>query len=153
MATLTDLIIGGWCVDALVRRGWNASRVRQSILVTGTLLGLGILGAANTHSLQTALFWISLSFGGLAAAAPVGWSIPSLIAPHDSAGRIGGIMNFFSQCSAIAAPIITGYVASTGSFYRAFAIAAAFILVGVVSYLVLLGRIEPVAEPERVPRS
>src|SRR5690348_7022798 len=50
IATLTDLVIGGWMVDALIQRGWNAVRVRQVVLIGGTALGLGILGAARTES-------------------------------------------------------------------------------------------------------
>ena len=46
-ATLTDLVVGGWLVDALIRRGCDASRVRQTVLVVGTGFGLGILGAAH----------------------------------------------------------------------------------------------------------
>lgn len=147
-ATITDLFVGGWLVDALVRRGWNASRVRQVVLAVGTSLGLGILGAAYAHTPATALFWISVSIGGLGAAAPVAWSIPSLIAPRESVGKVGGIINFGNQISAIAAPIITGYIAAaTHSFAWAFAAAAAFLLVGVTGYVVLLGRIEAIPEP------
>ena len=150
VATVTDLLVGGWFVDWLVRRGRDASRVRQSVLVGGTVLGLGIFGAADAHTPALALIWISISIGGLAAAAPVGWSIPGLIAPRESVGRIGGIMNFFSQCSAISAPIITGFIASvSGTFYWAFATAGIFISIGVLCYVLLLGRIEPIAEPDR----
>ncbi len=49
-ATLTDLIVGGWLVDALIQRGWNAVRVRQVVLIGGTSLGLGILGAAHARA-------------------------------------------------------------------------------------------------------
>src|SRR3984885_5564471 len=31
-ATVTDLFVGGWLVDALVRRGWNASLVHKTVL-------------------------------------------------------------------------------------------------------------------------
>ena len=148
VATCSDLFVGGWLVDRLLRGGADASRVRKFVLVAGTTLGLGIFGAAGAHTPTQALFWISVAFGGLAAAAPVGWSIPALIAPRESVGRVGGIMNFFSQLSAISAPILTGYIASaTGSFFWAFAVAAVFIGVGVASYLFLLGRIEPIPEP------
>ena len=41
-ATVTDLVVGGWLVDWLIARGWNAGRVRKVILVTGTACGLGI---------------------------------------------------------------------------------------------------------------
>jgi len=50
--------------------------------------------------------------------------------------------------SAIAAPIITGYVASvTRSFAWAFAAATLFLLIGIGGYVFLLGRIEPIPDP------
>jgi MFS family permease len=147
-ATVADLI-GGATADALIKRGWDASRVRKTIIVFGMVCGLGILGAANAHTVTEALLWISLSISGLSAAAPVGWSVPSLIAPRGSTGTVGGIMNFSNQISGISAPIITGYAVSvTHSYFWAFAIASIYLLFGIASYVFLLGRIEQVpAEP------
>jgi ACS family D-galactonate transporter-like MFS transporter len=147
-ATFTDLVVGGWLVDMLVQRGWNAIRVRQFVLIGGTACGLGIFGATRASSPIEAVFWISISIGGLSAASPVGWSIPSLIAPRESVGTLGGIMNFCNQLSGIAAPIVTGYIsAATHSFSWAFGAAAAFLVVGIGGYVFLLGRIEPIPEP------
>ena len=147
-ATFTDILMGGWLVDKLIQRGRDASFVRQAILIGGTTLGLGVLGAAYAQSTTTAIIWISLAIGGLSAAAPVGWSVPSLIAPRESVGTLGGILNFGSQLSAIAAPIATGYIAqATHSFFWAFGAAAAFLLVGIAGYGFLLGRIETIPEP------
>jgi MFS transporter, ACS family, D-galactonate transporter len=147
-ATFTDLLMGGWLVDKLVQRGRDASFVRQAILIGGTTLGLGVLGAAYAQSTTTAVVWISLAIGGLSAAAPVAWSVPSLVAPRESVGTLGGILNFGSQLSAIAAPIATGYIAqATHSFFWAFGAAAAFLLVGIAGYGFLLGRIETIPEP------
>jgi ACS family D-galactonate transporter-like MFS transporter len=143
-ATVTDLI-GGWLADHLIRRGYDSSRVRKSFLVFGLACGMGILGAAHAHTAIRALFWISISLGGLAAAAPIGWSIPSIIAPRGAVGRVGGIVNFSNQLSGIAAPAITGFiVAATHSFAGAFIAAAVYLLLGIASYLLLLGRIEPI---------
>jgi ACS family D-galactonate transporter-like MFS transporter len=143
-ATVTDLIVGGWLVDSLIRRGFDANRVRKIILIGGTACGLGILGAAHAHTPVRALLWISLSIGGLSAAAPVGWSIPSFIAPRSSIGTVGGIVNFSNQISGIAAPIVTGYlVAAHESFAWAFGVSAVYLLVGIAAYLFLLGKIEP----------
>jgi MFS transporter, ACS family, D-galactonate transporter len=150
-ATVIELIVGGWLVDFLIHRGWNANRVRKVTLIGGTAFGLGILGTAHAHSAAQALFWISISIGGLSAAAPVGWSIPSLIAPRGSVGKVGGIMNFSNQLSGIAAPIITGYVvAATHSFAWAFGVSAAYLLVGIAAYGFLLGRIEPMPPQRRL---
>src|SRR5712691_3120149 len=148
-ATFTDLLVGGWLVDALIQRGWNPIRVRQVVLIGGTALGLGILGTAHAHSPVTALFWISMSIGGLSAASPVGWSIPSLIAPRESVGTLGGILNFCNQLAGIAAPIVTGYIVqATHSFSGAFAAATVFLLIGIAGYVFLLGNMAPIPDPE-----
>jgi ACS family D-galactonate transporter-like MFS transporter len=148
IATVTDLGIGGLLVDALLKRGWNGSKVRQVVLVVGMMFGVGIFGVASAKTPHQAVFWISVSLAGLAAAAPVAWSIPSLIAPRESVGRIGGIINFFSQMAGISAPIITGFVvAVTHSFHGAFVSAAVFLVVGIVGYVFLLGKIEAIPEP------
>jgi ACS family D-galactonate transporter-like MFS transporter len=147
-ATFCDLA-AGLGSDALIQRGWDASRVRKTVLVCGTTFGLGILGAAHAHTAAQALLWISLSIGGLSAAAPIGWSIPSMIAPRGSVGTVGGIVNLSNQISGIAAPIITGYVvAATRSYAWAFRIAAIYLCLGIGSYILLLGKIEQV-KPQR----
>jgi MFS family permease len=147
-ATLTDLVVGGWLVDALIQRGWNAVRVRQAVLIAGTSFGLGILGTAYAQTSAGAVFWISVSIGGLSAASPVGWSIPSLIAPKESVGTVGGILNFSNQLAAIAAPIVTGYVVQkTHSYAWAFVTATAVLLISIAAYIFLLGRMDPVPEP------
>lgn len=147
-ATVTDLVIGGWLVDALIERGWDANRVRLSVMVGGMGMGLAILGTARAHSAAFALVCVSIALGGLAAAAPVAWTVPSLISPRESVGRLCGIVNFGGQIAAISAPIVTGYIVSvTHSFAAAFVIATIILFLGIAGYLYLLGRIEPIPEP------
>jgi ACS family D-galactonate transporter-like MFS transporter len=147
-ATATDLLVGGWLVDALIQRGYDASLVRQTVLVAGTAFGLAIFGAARAHSTTAALIWISLALGGLAAAAPVAWTIPSLISPRESVGTLAGAVNLCGQLAAISAPIVTGYIVSAShSFAAAFVTATVILLLGIVGYIFLLGRIEPIPEP------
>jgi len=142
-ATATDLAIGGWLVDFLVKRGCNSSVVRRVVLIGGTAFGLGILGAAHAHNTTQALVWISVSIGGLAAAAPVAWSLPSLIAVRGNVGKVGGIINFCGQISGITASILTGYLVSASHSYAwAFAVAGAYLAVGISGYIFLLGKIE-----------
>jgi MFS family permease len=146
--TFTDLLVGGWMVDKLIRNGYDQSKVRKSVLLGGTVLGLAIAGAMFTHDPRVAVFWISISLGGLSAAAAVGWSLPSMIAPPNAVGKVGGIVNFGNQVAAIVAPIMTGYFAGpTNSFARAFGAAAIILFIGICSYVFLLGRIVPVPEP------
>jgi MFS transporter, ACS family, D-galactonate transporter len=79
--------VGGWLVDALIKRGYDQSAVRKTVLIGGTVFGLAVAGAMFTRNPVVAAFWISISLGGLSAAAPVGWSLPSLIAPRNSVGK------------------------------------------------------------------
>jgi MFS family permease len=150
VATATDLAIGGFLVDFLVKHGFGQSAVRRTVLIGGTAFGLGILGAAHAHSPSQALIWITVSLSGLAAAAPVAWSLPSFIARRPDVGKVGGIINFSGQVSGIVASILTGYLVSAHhSYASAFAVAAAYLAVGIAGYLFLLGRIEqPQVAPE-----
>jgi MFS transporter, ACS family, D-galactonate transporter len=147
VATVSDLFIGGWLVDALVRRGARPWLVRQSVLVGGLALGAALYGAGFAHTPRAALVWISIAMAGLGAMAPVGWSVPSLISPRESVGRIGGIMNFATQIAAISAPIVTGYFAGHNNFSGAFLIAAVVLAIGILGYALLLGKLRVIPEP------
>jgi MFS transporter, ACS family, D-galactonate transporter len=148
VATVTDLLVGGWLIDALLARGMDETRVRKSVLIGGMLLGLAVVGATQTSDPRWAIFWISISLGGLAAAAPVGWSLPSLIAPKGCVGAVGGLMNFMVNLMGIAAPIVTGVIVKqTHSFVGAFLAAGAVLVVGILAFIFLLGRIETMPPP------
>lgn len=148
IGTLTDLIVGGWLVDELIRRGYDPNRVRKTVLIVGLVMGFAVIGAAYTKDINVAVFWIAVAVAGIAFHAPVGWSIPALIAPHNSTGKIGGIMNFFNNLAGFFAPTVTGIiVARTGSFSIAIVTAAIILIVGVVAYGFVLGRIEKIPEP------
>jgi|SRR5579872_352783 len=148
VATFTDLAIGGWLVDYLISRGGEETRVRKTILVIGMILGLAVIGAAYTTNPNVAIVWISIALGGLAFAAPVGWSLPGLVAPKGSVGTVGGIMNFVNNIMGFVAPGVTGFiVGASNSFANAFITAGVVLLIGIVFYVFVLGKIEPIPEP------
>ncbi|MCL6454104.1 MAG: MFS transporter [Alicyclobacillus sp.] len=148
VATITDLLIGGWLVDRLIRNGHDPTRVRKTVLVIGMILGLAVIPAAFTTNANVAVVWIAIALGGLAFSAPVGWSIPSLIAPKGTVGTVGSIMNFLNNVMSIVAPIVTGYVVQfTGSFETAFVVAGVVLLLGILFYVVMLGKIEQIPSP------
>ena len=147
-ASLSDLLIGGFLVDHLIARGYDETKVRKTVLVAGMLLGLTVFGAVTTTDPLWAITWITIALTGLSAAAPVGSSIVSLIAPRGGTGTIGGIVNFTNNLMGVAAPVITGFIVGlTHSFAGAFLVAGVVLLVGIFSYVVILGRIEPIPEP------
>jgi ACS family D-galactonate transporter-like MFS transporter len=147
-ASAADLLVGGWLIDFLVGKGHDATRVRKTVLVIGMCTGLAVLGTTVAARPGIALVWISVALTGLSAAAPVAWSLPSLIAPKGGVGAVGGIMNFSNNMMGVVAPIVTGFVIGrTGSFVGAFLVAGLVLLAGVASFVFLLGRIEPLPAP------
>jgi sugar phosphate permease len=147
-ATVSDLLVGGWLIDRLIARGHDETRVRKTVLLAGMCAGLAVFGATTTVDPIRAIAWISLALSGLAAAAPVGWSLPSLTAPRGGVGTVGAIMNFANNLMGAVAPVVTGVIVGrTHSFTNAFLVAGVVLLTGVAAFVFLLGRIEPVPEP------
>ncbi len=149
VATITDLFIGGLLPDYLIRKGKDANVVRKTILIGGMICGLAVLGATQTTNPNWAIFWISISIGGLAASAPIGWTIPSIISPKGTVGTVGSIMNFINNITGFLAPVVTGYIVqATGSFAGGFMTAGVVLLLGIFFYTIVMGKIEPI--PERI---
>ena len=135
--------IGGLLVDRLIRRGWNPDKVRRSVLIAGTSAGLFIFAPAVVSQPLAALVCLSIAASGLAAASPVIWTLPSLLAPAVATGRVAAIINLSNQIAGISAPIATGYIIYwTHSFDGAFLLASIVLALGIASYIFLLGPIE-----------
>jgi sugar phosphate permease len=150
-ASLADLLIGGFLVDALIARGYDDTKVRKAVIVAGMVAGLAVLGVAFTTDLFWALLWISLALSGVSAAAPVASSIVSLISPRGGTATVGGLVNLVNNLAGAAAPIITGFIVDhTHSFSAAFVVAGIVLMVGIFSYVVVLGPIEPIPGPDPV---
>lgn len=146
-ATAFDILVGGWLLDKVIARGGDPSRTRKIFLVIGFTLGLTVGLAALTHNPILAVLFISISLGGLSMAAPIGWSLPAIIAPRGSVGAVGGFMNFVNSMVGTISTILTGFIAqATHSFSGPFLLAAAVMVLGLVFYTVVLGRIEQLPE-------
>ncbi len=145
LAAAVDFLIGGWLVDALIRRGRDPDLVRRGVLVGGTVCGLFIAAPAFTQRPLVVVVCLSFALSGLSAAAPVIWSLPSLLAPAGGTGKLASVINLANQFAAISAPVITGYlVHATHAFGAAFEVAALLVLGGIASYVFLLGRVDRV---------
>jgi ACS family D-galactonate transporter-like MFS transporter len=135
--------VGGLLVDRLIKQGFDPSKARRAVLVGGTSCGLFVLAPAFLHEPRIVLLCLTIALSGLAAASPVVWTLPSLLAPPGATGRVGALMNLSNQIAGITAPIVTGYISGwTHSFSGAFLLAAIVLLVGICCYVFLLGRIE-----------
>ena len=148
-ASLADLLIGGFLVDYFIARGYDDTKVRKAVIVAGMMAGLAVFGATFTTNPFWALVWITIALSGVSAAAPVASSIVSLISPRGGTATVGGFVNLVNNLMGVAAPVITGFIVGiTHSFSGAFLVAGIVLVVGIVSYVFVLGPIEPIPGPE-----
>jgi len=76
---------------------------------------------------------------------PGTFSISQTLAGPHAAARWVGVQNTCGNVAGLAAPVITGLiVGATGEFERAFILAAAINLLGIVGWLWMVPKIEPI---------
>jgi MFS transporter, ACS family, D-galactonate transporter len=117
-------------------------------MVGGMLLSSVITLSAFTSNTYLMLAFFGIAYGSLAFAAASIWSLPGDVAPTPGhVASIGGIQNFASNLAGIVITTFTGVmVAMTkGSFTIPLVVAGGFCVLGAFSYLVIVGRIEPLS--------
>jgi MFS family permease len=73
------------------------------------------------------------------------WAITQTLAGPYAAGRWTGVQNFVGNLAGIVAPALAGFVVDrTGRFFWPFAITAAVALLGALSWIFIVGPVEPV---------
>jgi sugar phosphate permease len=148
VAVIAQFLIGGLLMDWWIKRTGQVTKVRRIVLVVSMLAALAVTGAAYVDTIGLAIVFISIGAAGLAVSVPAGASIVSLIAPEGLTGSLGGVVNFIANLIGIAAPIVTGMVVdATGSFAGAFMVTGIVLLLGILCYTVVLGRMDRMAPP------
>ena len=137
-------VLGGIWSDLLLRRRWSLTSARKLPIVAGMLMSMSMI-ACNYVDVQWMIVAImALAFFGKGVGA-LGWAVMSDTAPKQIAGLAGGLFNMFGNISSITTPIVIGYIIqATGSFNGALVFIGANALVAILSYLVIVGKIERV---------
>lgn len=150
VAVVAEFVIAGWLLDRLIKRGADPTKVRRWFLAVSLIAALGVVGTVSTHNIVVVLACLSIGTAGLAVNAPTSTSIVALIAPQGSVAALGGVVNCVANLIGLAAPIVTGFaVQATGSYTVAFVIAGVVMVLGLISYVVVLGPIEQIPSPAR----
>ncbi|WP_233887389.1 MFS transporter [Paraburkholderia flagellata] len=145
--------LGGWLSDTLVKRGWSLTAARKTCIVGGMLLSSVITLTGIVKDVYVMLALFAIAYGSLAAAAASIWSLPADVAPTPRhVASLAGIQNFASNLAGIALTTFTGVMLqlTRGSFTIPLVVAGGFCVLGAVSYLVIVGRIEPLQAPEPI---
>ena len=137
------VLAGGFCSDWMLRRGMTLTAARKAPIIFGLLLSTTIIGAnyAENTTWLTAAFSTAFFGSGLAS---ITWSLVATMAPTHLIGLTGGVFNFFGNLAAIVIPIAVGALVRGSDFTRPLIFVAATALMGAISYLVLVGKIESV---------
>ena len=138
-------VLGGWLSDRLIRGGASVTRVRKSFVIGGLLLcGVTLLPAAAVRSPDLSVILLVVSCSALGLFTSNVWAVTQTLAGPRAAGSWTGIQNAIGNLGGVISPVLTGMVVGwTGSYYLAFAVASAMLVLGAASYLILVGKIDP----------
>jgi MFS family permease len=113
--------------------------VRKCFTIAGFSIACTELIGARAASLETALIFAVVSLSGLGLATANYWALTQTLIPGAAIGRISGIQNCSCSLAGIVAPILTGWLLQkTGSYEAPMVAILVVLLVGVLSYLLLI---------------
>lgn len=147
LAAVAGVLLSGFASDALVRRGASLGLARKGPITAGLLLSTAMIGANFTDSTAWVIAFLCIAFFGNGFAS-ITWSLVSALAPRRLIGSTGGVFNFIGNLSSIATPIVIGLLVSETSFAPGFVYITAVTVVGILSYTLLVGRVERQPDPE-----
>lgn len=138
--------LGGLVSDGLFKRGWSATAARKTCLVIGMLLSSSIALSAFVQSTWACLALFALAYASLSFAGANVWTLVGEVAPTPAhVASLGGIQNFAGNLAGIFITTFTGVMLAItkGSFVIPLMVAGSLCVVGALSYLFVVGKVEP----------
>ncbi len=139
-------MIFGLIADALIRRGNEAGRVRQIIVSLGLvgccLFMLPVVLVPQQFLFNLLLILACISMGAFSSNH---WALTQRLSGAEAAGKWTGFENCLGNIAGIAANYVSGFTVSrTHSFFPAFAVACAVLLLGAAGFWFVIGEPFPV---------
>ncbi|MER0126101.1 MFS transporter [Franconibacter daqui] len=142
LSAAVGVLAGGFISDKLLKATGSANVARKLPIVTGLLLASTIILANWMPTDAGVIAIMSLAFFGQGMVG-LGWTLVSDMAPKNLAGLTGGLFNFCTNMASVVTPLVIGFiVAGTGNFFYALIYVGGAALLGVVSYLFILGDVK-----------
>jgi MFS transporter, ACS family, D-galactonate transporter len=137
--------IFGKLSDRWVIAGASPTTVRKSLATAGNI-GMGTflaLSGIAPDGLLVPTLALAGAFMGMSSCNI--WAMTQTLAGREVVGRWTGVQNFVGNFAGIVAPTLTGFLLDrTGHFYWAFFITTAVVWLGAISWVFIVGPIEPV---------
>jgi len=144
--------ITGWIADAVIRSGRGVSLVRKAGMAIGhsmILSGVLMASAANGRLSFVGLIVMGMGSGFVG---PNIYVFAQTLAGPRVAGKWTGMQNAIGNLAGVVVGPLTGWIVDrSGHFASAFVICAAFAAMGIVFWVLFVGRVEQIswqAEPE-----
>lgn len=141
LAAFCGVLLSGFTSDYLIKRGFSSELARKAPVIIGMLLSISIIGANYTDRTFWIIFFLAVAFFGNGFAS-ITWIFVSTMAPKRLIGLIGGVFNFMGGLSAIVVPTVIGFLVKEGDFRPALFFVGFIGLLGLFSYLFLVGKVE-----------
>jgi ACS family hexuronate transporter-like MFS transporter len=139
-------LAGGGASSLLIRRGLTVNAARKTVMVTSALLvPLGVIAVVTTRLDSVAIAGISLI-----AFAFQSWivnlhTIPSDCFPKQDVGSVFGIGGTSAGIASMMFTLLIGYIVDRFSYTPVYVIVGAMAPLGAALFLVIMGKIEPIA--------
>lgn len=136
----------GWTTDFWICRGFDASIIRKSAMAVGwAIAAVGFLGCSSAGP-KSYLTWLIITGIGCGIGNSGIWAFSQTLAGPHAAGRWVGLQNGFANLAGVIGPALTGFIVDwTGHFQAALVITAGVCLLSGISWVFLVGRLEPVS--------
>ncbi|HEY6483976.1 MAG TPA: MFS transporter [Steroidobacteraceae bacterium] len=134
----------GWLVAACTRSGRSASPFYKSIMAFAHIASMGCMVGMAVLPLEGCIACLCLFQFAVGVSSPGTYAIPQILAGPSAAGRWVGIQNACGNLAGVFAPAITGVLLdATGHFSSAFVLAGALNVLGLVGWVWMLPRVQP----------
>jgi len=141
---LAGAILGGIFSDGLLRRGHSLTVARKVPIIGGLLLSVCLVACNYVQPQWAVITLLCFAYFGKGVGS-LGWSVVADASPKEVIGLSGGLFNMFGNVAGITTPIVIGYsVKYSGSYEVALWFVAAHAVIGVVSFLFIVGEIKRV---------
>lgn len=141
LAAFVGVLSSGLLSDWLIRKGATQGFARKLPIISGLLISVSILGVNYVQSTEWVIAIMALAFFGNGFGS-IGWSLVSGLAPARLIGLTGGMFNLVANLAAITTPVMIGLLVSGTDFSPAIVYIAAMAVLGSLSYILLVGRVE-----------
>jgi ACS family D-galactonate transporter-like MFS transporter len=143
LAVFLGVLCSGAISDLLVRRGFSLTFARKAPIIGGLVCSTSIVGANYVDSEGLIIAFLTFAFfcNGVAS---IHWSLVSATAPERLIGLASSVFNFMGGVAGILSPIVIGLLLRAGDFRLPLVFIAVIEVLGVCSYIFVVGKLERV---------